>query len=155
MRFFHDKYLNIFVFAVGITALTVAAISLMAGFLLPNNLKSPVALSLDKGSYEMGENIKIKLTNESTEMVCFSSCYPFYVESSGDRGWERYQYKSCEHEDQADFCLNGGEMKAFELIKPVDLIGKHRLTLPACISCNSQSLFRPNIWIYSGAFMVQ
>ena len=116
-----------------------------------------VALLTYKTDYSQGENPKIKIENKSTEKICFSSCYPYYLEKNNG-GYKSYQYGNCPQElDQAQDCIEPGQVKAFELL--LDEMhtdkGPHRIAIPACVGCVLQEKFRQDKFFYSNEFLIK
>lgn len=106
--------------------------------------------------YPEGENPKIKIKNNSTKTVCFSSCYPYYLESkNGDL--KSYRYGSCPYSDVAEICMEAGEVKAFELLWDKMSVNKglHRIAIPTCLGCTLQENFRKDKFFYSNEFIVK
>ena len=107
--------------------------------------------------YKKGENPKIKIKNNSNERICFSSCYPYYLEKNNGSPLESYQYSVCPHPDIAEICMGSGETKAFEILLDKMKVqeGYHRIAVPACISCVLQGNFRQDKFFYSNKFMIK
>ena len=112
-----------------------------------------------KTEYSEGENPKIKIMNDSEEKICFSSCYPYYLErSNGAKDeFKSYQYGNCQESDVVKICLEPNEVKAFEIL--LDDItpekGLHRIAIPTCIGCALQEKFRQDQWFYSNEFVIK
>ena len=109
-----------------------------------------------KTEYTKGENPKVKITNNSNEKVCFSSCYPYYLEKDNSGSFVSYQYGDCGSGDIATTCLEAGGVKAFELQldkMPIEE-GPHRIAIPACVGCALQQEFRKDKWLYSNEFII-
>jgi len=109
-----------------------------------------------KTEYNKGENLKIKIDNNSKEQICFSSCYPYYLERNNG-GFKSYQYDNCPKDDIVETCLNPDEIKAFELILDKMEIngGLHRVAIPACVGCAINEHFRKDKWFYSNEFNIK
>jgi hypothetical protein len=106
--------------------------------------------------YPEGENPKIKIENKSAKAMCFSSCYPYYLEKK-DGTLKSYTYGNCPHEDTVENCIALGQVKAFELILDQTGVDKglHRVAVPACIGCALQSNFRQDKFFYSNEFVIK
>ncbi len=116
---------------------------------------SKVEISLDIDSYNIGENIKIKITNNLSENICFSSCYPYYLEfKTENNNWEKYKYKDCPEEDIAEKCINYRETKFFELLSKKHQTGIHRISIPVCVDCEEGEKFEKDKEFYSIEFEV-
>lgn len=115
-----------------------------------------VAIFTYQKEYPEGENPKIKIKNNLGKTVCFSSCYPYYLEKD-DGSLESYRYGRCPEPDLAETCIEPGQVKAFELILDKIKIEKgiHRIAVPACIGCAIQESFRRDKFFYSNEFTIK
>jgi hypothetical protein len=106
--------------------------------------------------YAKGENPKIKINNTTDKTICFSSCYPYYLEKD-DGSSQAYRYGACPYPDIAETCMKPGEVKAFEILLDKTEIekGAHRIAVPACVGCALQESFRRDAWFYSNEFVVK
>ena len=82
-----------------------------------------VLISTEKSKYLNGESLKLKIVNNSGETLCFSTCYPYFLEKK-DKNWETYTYVECDHDNIHNGCIEDGKKKAFELTLP-KAIGWH------------------------------
>jgi hypothetical protein len=114
---------------------------------------SEVVLMTDKFEYVEGENPKIKISNNTEETVCFSSCYPFYLERK-DEEWARYKYDICDKEDRASYCIEAKGNKTFEVLTPYAEPGIHRIQVSACLSCEIGQNFVIGENYYSNDFKI-
>ena len=115
-----------------------------------------LSISTSQNEYQAGENPKIEIKNNLKETVCFSSCYPYYLE--GNNGaLKPYGYGNCSDPDVAETCIGSGELKTFEIILDRMRVekGKHRIAIPACIGCTLQENFRKDKSFYSNEFVIK
>ena len=108
----------------------------------------------DKKEYAVGDSLKVKVKNALEEEICFSTCYPYYLERK-DKDWKSYDYQSCLDKDAVDSCVEPEGVKAFELVLPQIEKGLHRLAIPACIGCEGGKRFKEEEWFYSNDFIVK
>jgi len=116
--------------------------------------KGEILITTDKTEYESGETLKVKIQNKFREQICFSSCYPYLLESKNEN-WESYKYAECQEFDGNGHCMKAGELKAFELTLPQISDGFHRLTVPVCVGCESEDTFRETKRFYSNEFTIK
>lgn len=114
---------------------------------------SEVGVSTQNSEYEKGGAVRVNITNQLSESVCFSSCYPYYLEKRNG-GWEKYGYADCPEKNIVEKCVSPQGVKGFELTLP-SVEGMHRIAVPACVGCGLQELFRQDGWAYSNEFMVK
>lgn len=110
--------------------------------------------AMDKNSYNIGGMAKIKISNTSNQKMCFSSCYPYYLEIKNEKGFESYSYLECEAPNLAEKCVNPGETKAFEFQLAYARKGIHRLAISSCSSCEEGKEFKAEKWLYSNEFHI-
>jgi hypothetical protein len=120
---------------------------------LQNQLKG-VTISTDKSEYSPGDSLKVKIDNQMDKKVCFSSCYPYYIQKKGEK-WENYHYIECDKQDVVENCVNPGTAKSFELTLPKITNGIHRLSIFSCISCELTEKFKSNENFFSNRFFVK
>ena len=116
--------------------------------------KGELSIVTDKTEYEPGGILKVKIKNNFGEQICFSSCYPYLLESKNEK-WESYKYVECQKLNGNGHCMKAGELKAFELTLPQISDGSHRLAIPVCIGCKSEDTFRENKRFYSNEFKIK
>jgi len=118
--------------------------------------QAELSISTYQQEYNANENPKIKIENKSAESICFSSCYPYYLDKK-DGTSKSYTYSSCPHEDVVENCINPDQVKAFELI--LDHMGAekglHRIAVPACVGCALNQNFRQDKFFYSNEFVIK
>ncbi len=118
-----------------------------------NNIKGEILT--DKREYKQNQVLMVKIKNESTRDICFSSCYPYYFERK-NKGWQKYPYEKCPNKDVASQCLAPKKTKLFELsIPPIIGKGIHRLAIPVCFGCSQNDKFRNDKWFYSNQFIIK
>jgi hypothetical protein len=97
--------------------------------------------------------LRIKIKNVSSKNVCFSSCYPYFLEKK-DKEWKPYSYEGCPKENINQFCLKPKETKVYEILGEKEK-GIHRIVLPACLGCNAGEVFRNDKIFYSNEFIIK
>jgi len=116
-----------------------------------------ISISTDRREYAKGENPKIKIKNNLEKTVCFSSCYPYYLERNNGK-LKPYSYSSdCLSPDLSEVCIEPGQVKAFELILDGVEVEEafHRVAVPACIGCALKESFRKDKIFYSNRFEIK
>jgi len=136
---------------IGVSILVIFVI-LLFGLLLFQNQR--VEILTDKKEYENGTTLKIKIRNLSLKNICFSSCYPYYLEKK-EGSWKPYNYQECIEPDLAEKCMKPGETKAFEISLPKVKKGIHRVAIPCCENCKMNSEFKETKRFYSNEFEIK
>jgi len=116
--------------------------------------KGEISIVTDKTEYESGGILKVKIKNNFSKQICFSSCYPYLLENKNEN-WESYKYAECQKFDGNGHCMKAGELKAFELTLPQISDGSHRLAIPICIGCKSEDTFKETTRFYSNEFTIK
>lgn len=143
-----------------IVLLFIIAISFIVIFfyVLPEKQKEikqeGINILTDKKEYEVGDELRVKIENNSQENICFSSCYPYYIERKNVT-WERYRYQDCPEEDKISNCVEANSVKAFELTIPKITEGSHRLLVRACINCGLDGIFKEDKNLFSNQFIIK
>jgi len=140
-------------FLIIIIGIIILVIIILLSFLIPRGADS-INVVTDNGVYSTGDNLKIKIENNSEDKICFSSCYPYYFEKK-EGAWNNYRYSECPEEDKIEKCVESRNVKAFELEIPSVKKGVHRIALPACIGCDLNESFSENGRFYSNEFLVK
>jgi len=140
-------------FLIIIAGIIILIIIVILSFLVPREAGS-ISVITDNDIYSAGDNLKIKIENNSGNKICFSSCYPYYFEKK-EGAWNNYRYSECSKEDKIEKCVEPENIKAFELEISLVKKGVHRIALPACIGCNLNELFDENGRFYSNEFLVR
>ena len=147
-----------------IVILILIIIILVFGYFLylkigkPGNFED---LLTDKSEYSAGDTMRVKIKNTFGDLICFSSCYPYYFEKKNSKTeWEGYKYSVCPAENLPEKCVKRGEIKAFEIILPVLEKGIHRLTVPiyiefSCHDCEVKGIFKESLRLYSNEFNIK
>jgi len=112
-----------------------------------------VEILTDRTEYKIGDPLKVKIENKGDDKLCFSSCYPYYIEKKNG-GWKSYNYIACSQDNKVERCIDPKEVKAFELTVPPIEKGEHRLAIPACVGCQIQEEFESDKWFYSNEFKI-
>jgi len=115
-----------------------------------------ISISTNQEEYARGDNPKIKIKNNLRKTVCFSSCYPYYLERNNG-ALKSYHYNDCLFPDVAEICIEPGQVKAFELLlDKMEIEGAtHRVAVPACIGCALKENFRKDNFFYSNKFIIR
>ena len=114
-----------------------------------------VKIETDKQEYANGDSLKVNIRNNLRDNICFSSCYPYYLERENGEGWKSYSYSNCLTANIVDKCIEPKNIKAFKLVLSSLEKGIHRLAVPVCINCNNQETFREDNKFYSKEFIVK
>lgn len=141
----------------GIALIVVLAI--FCYFFLQNRKESQnqlrgVTISTDKSEYSPGDSLKVKIENQMDKKICFSSCYPYYIQRKGEN-WENYHYVECEKQDVAENCVEPNSVKAFELTLPKIMNGIHRLFVSSCVGCELRDKFKNSENFFSNRFFIK
>jgi len=124
---------------------------LVLGFLL----KTPqeVIVTTDQVGYASGETPIMTIKNNLTSNICFSSCYPYYLEKKNGE-WESYLYEECEKPDLVENCVEPKQTKSFKFTIPAIGSGFHRIAVPSCLDCQIGQTFEENERFYSNEFTI-
>lgn len=137
---------------------TVAAfIVLVAGitwYIFQTPRGPEVEVLLRKSEYNKKETLQLKITNNLSESICFSSCYPYRLERKAQEEWQQYQYDQCPWQDVNKKCIEPKGIKAFELSLNGAAEGTHRLVIPICKNCIEGESFKEIEKIYSSIFKI-
>jgi hypothetical protein len=118
-------------------------------------LRGDVLISTDKGEYKKEESIIVEIENKTNKQICFSSCYPYYLEKK-DGNWKSYLYDNCPKVDLTINCIKVKDKKFFQI---EDLSytqeGIHRLAIPLCVGCNLVENFKESKRVYSNEFLIK
>jgi len=116
-----------------------------------------VNVGTDKTEYLKSENLRLTIKNnlKEKENICFSSCYPYYLERK-DRKWEFYPYGECQRTDLIERCIEPADSKTFEInLSSWVKEGLHRIRLPICINCKIGDEFKESKRFYSNGFTIK
>ena len=139
--------------------LILLAIFIIGGliFLALTKKNEDLTASTDRKNYERGEYLAVDIKNEMSENICFSSCYPYLLESEKMGAWMVYPYIKCRKKDLIEKCLKPKNFKLFELnLRTLETKkGNHRMSIPICINCKIGEKFRTMRKFYSNNFKIQ
>ncbi|MFA5643173.1 MAG: hypothetical protein WC949_01305 [Candidatus Paceibacterota bacterium] len=133
----------------------IIAIGLAAWFFWGDRL---VVVTQQSEYAKTEDNLRLNIKSYALQDVCFSSCYPYYIQKK-DGTWENYPFAKCNRQEVATECV-----KAFNLVgRGIDLTNWdnllladfHRLALPACIGCKEGDPFRADKVFYSNEFLIK
>ncbi len=145
---------NKILFTIFIFLIIVVIVLIVIGSIFGSKEKANAEVLTDKEAYTPGDSLKVKIENVSEKELCFSTCYPYYIEAKKE-GWKSYEYQPCSGENAVDSCVGPGEVKAFELSLPYLKGGLHRLAIPACAGCRGRDIFEDELWLYSNQFEIK
>lgn len=113
-----------------------------------------VLILTDKTQYEQDGTLKIAIKNDSRENICFSSCYPYFLEKK-DGEFQPYPYSVCHEPNLNEPCLEPHQSKFFQINFPLIEVGVHRLAISVCVGCKIKEIFREDKKLYSNEFNVK
>ena len=140
---FNKKYLALF-----------SIICIVLGIGLLFILTQKIVILTDKTGYQNGGSLRIKIRNLSLRNICFSACYPYYLEIK-DGQWKSYNYQACPYDDLAESCLTLLGTKTFEISLPRVKSGIHRISVPICNNCRAGQGFEETGRFYSNEFEIE
>lgn len=136
--------------------IVLVLVILIASINLGTKKPGSVEVTIDKGEYQTGDALRVKIENNLKGNICFSSCYPYYIQKQKKNGdWENYRYVDCPKENIAEKCVDPKQIKAFELTLPKVEEGFHRLAVSACLGCRFNEEFKEDQKFYSNNFIVK
>jgi len=129
---------------------------IVISYFLPEKpvIDGDITIITDKEEYSPGDELKVKIENDSKDKVCFSSCYPYFMQKENGN-WEDYRYEECLEEDLVESCVDSKTVKAFELTIPQVPKGYHRLFIGACINCQLNEIFQSTRGLFSNKFIIK
>lgn len=133
-----------------LTAVLIGLAIVILGFFWK---QEKIVIKTDAAWYENGGVLRAQIWNYSLKNICFSSCYPYYLESK-DGDWESYHYQNCPDSNVVEKCLNPRKVKAFKLSLPVVKEGSHRIAIPMCKNCKIGEEFQETEKFYSNEFVI-
>lgn len=113
-----------------------------------------IVIEPDNIKYDNGGTLKMNIENYFLRKVCFSSCYPYFLEKK-DGAWKSYLYQNCNKPDLIEKCIEPGKTKAFEIPLPVVKKGLHRIAVPLCENCKIGESFKETKRFYSAEFEIK
>jgi len=141
-----------------IIILVILSVLVVAGLTwqIKNYLTSalPVSIKTDKTEYDKDSALKVVIENDSGKSICFSSCYPYYIEKK-DGQFESYSYSSCSKQNLNESCVGSHQTKFFQINLNSLEDGFHRLVIPACLGCEFEGNFREDQRFYSNEFVIK
>ena len=94
-----------------------------------------VLVFTDRAEYEKRKNLIVAIQNNFQENICFSSCYPYFLEKKkGYWEWDGYRYGVCDKEDINTSCIESNQVKAFEIELSWARTGLNRLVIPVVLT---------------------
>lgn len=116
--------------------------------------RGEISVVTEKTEYKTGEALRVKIKNNFRQNICFSSCYPYYLQHK-NKIWENYKYAECHEFNRNGYCITAGKEKFFELTLPEVPDGLHRLAIPVCIGCKDAKEFKEDKIFYSNEFWIK
>lgn len=114
-----------------------------------------VNVELSKQMYQQGEKAEVTIKNNSFKKVCFSTCFPYYLQFK-DEGWNDYEYPSCKKENLNVPCIGSSKEKTFRFTLNKELESKvHRIAVPINKGGESGNKFEEDQKVYSEAFEIK
>jgi len=139
-------------FLIIVVGLVILGVIVVFSLFIPNKVETVDAIT-DNSSYIIGDKLKVKIQNNLKEKICFSSCYPYYIEEdNGEKSG--YEYSGCADEDMAENCIDPDGIKAFQFDVPSVEKGTYRLALPVCVGCTESNIFKEAKRFYSNNFNI-
>lgn len=139
-----------------VVGLLMIAIGLAGWFF--SSWKKQISISTQKLEYAKSEKmLKLNIRSHALVKICFSSCYPYYIQKK-DGSWKDYPSAKCEEQNTAADCISpfGLIGRAIDLSQWKSSLGPdfHRLALPACIGCKEGDPFKADKTFYSNEFKI-
>ncbi len=132
--------------------LVVISLIVVFGFIWKSSQR--VMITTDRTGYKLWEAPKIIIRNNLVKNICFSSCYPYFLEEKKEN-WKSCLYGKCQKPDLVEKCIESNQVKAFELILSKLEAGLYQIAVPVCIDCKVGQGFRESKRFYSNQFMVK
>jgi len=121
-----------------------------------HQLPQTLLVLTEKPIYFPNGELKLTVKNVSPNNICFSSCYPYYLEVQKEKKWITYEYyEVCLHPDLIESCLEPGYAKFFSVDLPDLAPGTHRIRVPVTISGKVSKEFRQDQIFYSNDFIIK
>lgn len=118
--------------------------------------KEGISVLTEKVKYFPEEDLRVKVDNQRDEVLCFSSCYPYYLQKKNSKNeWDTFSYVACQKEDIVTQCIEPKKSKTFETVLPYLANGVYRLAISACLGCNINDKFEEEKKFYSNEFIVK
>jgi len=111
-------------------------------------------VKIEKSYYSQGESLRLNVKNHLSEKVCFSSCYPYFLEKREDGKWVRYEYSDCPEENVNEICIFPKELKGFKISLDAIEPGVHRVVIPVSDGREEGEEFQEIKKVSSDKFMV-
>jgi hypothetical protein len=148
-----QKVKNIYKILLGIFGVLVLGVIFF--FSLVNlNKSQKVIVETDRKEYKRKDKIKLRIRNELSKKICFSSCYPYFFERKKEK-WESHLYEGCGKTDFIEICVAPDKEKYFEIEIAYLEEGLHRLSIPICINCKVGDFFTEDQKIFSNEFLIK
>jgi len=144
--------LNIKILIAFLAILVLAA----ALFLVFFQKSGAVRVVIDRDTYQVGESLEVAVENDFDRDICFSSCYPYVMETKRENGqWDEYDYPDCLEAARAVDCVPPREFKKFRIRLEDAAAGVHRLKIAACVGCAANESFKSQQVLYSDIFQIK
>ena len=105
--------------------------------------------------YRPNGELKLAIKNILPNNICFSSCYPYYIETKLGK-WVTYDYyEYCPHPDLIESCIKPDYAKFYSILLPDLAPGLHRIQVPVTVSGKIGQEFRKDKVYYSNDFIIR
>jgi hypothetical protein len=105
--------------------------------------------------YESKSTLSLAIKNVMPNNICFSSCYPYYLEVKTDK-WKTYEYyESCPNPDLIESCIEPDYARFFSIDLPDLSPGLHRIRVPVTIAGRAGEEFQMDQIYYSNEFIIR
>ena len=118
-------------------------------------LPQQVLIITKKPVYYSNTELGLAIKNILPNNICFSSCYPYYLEKKA-KEWRTYEYyEYCPHPDLIESCIKPDYAKFFSITLPDLSPGLHRIKIPVTIAGKPGEEFREDKVYYSNDFIIR
>ncbi len=106
--------------------------------------------------YGSNDTLSLAIKNILPGKICFSSCYPYYLEIKNAEKWKTYEYyENCPHPDLIESCIDPGYARFFSIDLPSISPGLHRIRVPVTVDENIGEEFREDKFYHSNEFIIE
>ena len=142
--------------------LAIIILLLLGIFILQSAKKSnPLDITLNRGSYKVGDSMKIIFKNVTSKNVCFSANYPYSIEQpkkdnlTHQYTWEPLYNNEHLEKDVVESCIPPAQSKTFLISLSQMKKGHYRLSIQVCLNCQKGELFHKSKELYSPEFDIK
>ena len=111
----------------------------------------------DMNEYSRKGILQVNIENNLSQTICFSSCYPYYLQEKKNGVWKNLSYGECSYPDLSTFCIGPNSRKGFgiDLFSYPLEASLSRLALPMCMGCKDGDIFFKDGIFYSNQFKLK